>query len=74
MDDPRRIFATLCSATSVEARLFSAAISSACWPGGADRHQPSAAEWVRHWYPERAAAANRLPACACAAGHCAVCN
>ena len=74
MDDARRIFAALRPVTSLEARALSAGISRRCWPGGADCHRPSAAEWVRRWYPERAAVANQLPVCGCAAGHCAVCN
>jgi len=44
---------------------------SACWPGGADRTEPVALNWLRHWRPARSAAP--LPRCSCRAGHCAVC-
>lgn len=74
MDDAHRILASLRPVTSLEARALSAGISHRCWPDGSDGHRPSAAEWVRRWRPERAAAANQLPACGCAAGRCVVCN
>jgi hypothetical protein len=48
-------------------------IAARCWPGGVeDRSNRAALQWVRRWRPERAGAV--LPACSCAAGHCAVCN
>ena len=74
MEDPGPTFDRLRRATSIDARHLSAELSRACWPGGGDRHQPSAAEWLRRWRPERAAAGNRLPICACRTGRCAVCN
>lgn len=48
-------------------------ILTACWPGGpADRCQPAALRWLRHWRP---ATANLvLPVCSCHAGRCALCN
>lgn len=44
-----------------------------CWPGGtADRTEPVALGWMRHWRP---ATANLvLPACSCAGGRCTLCN
>lgn len=48
-------------------------LEAACWPGGsADRAEPAAMEWLSRWHPARAAAAT--PICACATGHCPICN
>jgi len=48
-------------------------IVTTCWPGGtADRAEPVARGWLRHWRPATANLA--LPACSCAGGRCAVCN
>ena len=38
----------------------------------ADRSYPPALQWVRRWYPLKAAGV--LPACSCATGRCATCN
>jgi hypothetical protein len=38
----------------------------------ADRSWPVALQWVRLWYPLRAAA--MMPRCTCAVGRCAACN
>lgn len=45
---------------------------SGCWPGGGDRTEPVALNWLRRWRPARSA--TPLPQCSCRAGHCAVCN
>ena len=37
-----------------------------------DRSFPPALQWVRRWYPLRAAA--MLPDCSCASGRCFTCN
>jgi hypothetical protein len=48
-------------------------ILAAYWPGGlADRTEPAALPWVRRWRPGRACVS--VPACACAAGRCPICN
>ena len=43
-----------------------------CWPGGEDRLQPAALEWVRRWGPHRVTAP--AATCACASRRCAWCN
>jgi len=43
-----------------------------CWPGGSDRTERGALEWVKRWGPSRITA---QPAeCSCVQGRCAVCN
>jgi hypothetical protein len=42
------------------------------WPGGGDRTEPGAREWLRRWRPARRAGWMRT--CACARGACPVCN
>jgi hypothetical protein len=49
-----------------------ARIASACWPGGGDRSERFAREWLRRWRPEKLGV--ELPACSCSQGHCSVCN
>jgi hypothetical protein len=47
-------------------------LADRCWPGGADRTEPAALEWLRRWGPR---AAQPLPlACECRAGRCELCN
>ena len=55
-------------------REIVARVSRQCWPGGpADRCEPTALRWLRHWRPVRALAP--VPVCSCAdGGRCAVCN
>jgi hypothetical protein len=43
------------------------------WPGGAlDTSERAALPWLSRWHPARAA--TEAIACACATGHCQVCN
>jgi hypothetical protein len=49
-----------------------AVLVARCWPGGDDRSEPAGRAWVQAWGPARTVA--RVPACACAAGRCSVCN
>jgi hypothetical protein len=54
-------------------RELTARVAGHCWPGGpADRTEPAALRWLRHWRPGRALAP--IPVCSCANGRCAVCN
>ena len=41
-------------------------------PARADRTDPAALGWVRHWHAGRCEAP--LPACTCATGRCRFCN
>jgi len=43
-----------------------------CWPGGADRSERGALEWVKRWGPSRITA--QPFECSCVHGRCAVCN
>lgn len=64
---------TACAArTAAETTDLTARILDACWPGGADRSEPGAFGWVRHWRPGRSEA--KLPACSCPTRRCLVCN
>jgi hypothetical protein len=63
--------AIVCEAS--EARRLTYRMLSACWPGGsADRTEPAALGWIRHWRPDTLGAS--LPACSCASGRCLLCN
>jgi hypothetical protein len=69
----RQHIEALASRSPAETSDLTSGILRNCWPGGGeDRTQPAALAWVRRWRPERLGAT--LPACACAAGRCAVCN
>lgn len=49
-----------------------ARLVSQSWPGGPDRANPAALDWVRRWGPSRMG--SELPGCSCLAGRCATCN
>jgi hypothetical protein len=61
--------------TGAQSRSLISWLASACWPGGGnDRHEPSAAQWLRLWQPIMGSARVHV-ACACAStGRCGVCN
>lgn len=66
---PDRSFRRL---THAETSRLAAELHDRCWPGGADRTEPAALEWLRRWGPR---GAQPLPlACSCSAGRCDVCN
>jgi hypothetical protein len=49
------------------------ALNRWCWPGGgADRTEPAARGWVRHWGPNLLG--DVAFECTCATGHCTLCN
>jgi hypothetical protein len=43
-----------------------------CWPGGSDRTERGALEWVKRWGPSRITA--QPFECSCVRGRCSVCN
>jgi hypothetical protein len=49
-----------------------ATLTAHCWPGGSDRGDAIAAQWLRRWHPKRALVAP--PRCVCPAGRCEACN
>ena len=55
-----------------DAERIAATMLRHCWPGGADRTEPGAREWVRRWRPSRGAVVAH--ACTCSQGACPVCN
>jgi hypothetical protein len=57
---------------AAEADRLVASLVRRWWPGGEDRTEPGAREWVRRWRPSRGGPA--VPACTCAGGDCLVCN
>lgn len=71
-DRIRQHIATIQVRDDAETASLVRRIQRACWPGGADRTEPSARSWLQRWRPARAAAP--LPSCSCAAGRCLVCN
>ena len=66
------LLTALSSRSQAEAVILSARLRERCWPGGGDRTEPAAREWVRRWGPRG------LPpvplACSCRDGRCGVCN
>jgi hypothetical protein len=76
-DDPRRArviahIELVAHRRPADADRMVAVLLGESWPGGGDRTEPGAREWLRRWRPARNAAAT--PACACARGACTVCN
>jgi hypothetical protein len=55
-----------------EAERIAATMLRHCWPGGEDRTEPGAREWLRRWRPSRGAVV--ADACTCRQGACPVCN
>jgi hypothetical protein len=78
MDGPARepsvpsIVASIEGRSELETERLVAMLSGRCWPGGGDRSEPGALEWVKRWGPSRITAP--LTACSCVEGRCAVCN
>ena len=66
------LLTALSARTHAETLILTARLREGCWPGGEDRTEPAAREWVRLWGPRGLAP---LPlACSCRGGRCAVCN
>jgi hypothetical protein len=66
------LLTALSARTQAETLILTARLRESCWPGGEDRTEPAACEWVRRWGP------GGLPplrlSCSCPGGRCAVCN
>jgi hypothetical protein len=78
MDQPARepsvpsIVASIEGRSAFETERLVSMLERWCWPGGSDRSEPGALEWVRRWGPSRITA---QPAeCSCIQGRCTVCN
>jgi len=75
--DPRRALViahieSVARRQAVEAERMVTTMLRRCWPGGEDRTEPGAREWVRRWRPARGG--STVPACTCPSGACLVCN
>ena len=72
--DPRYLAKLMSSAATRDAGDGGplAELVSRCWPGGGDRSDPVALDWVRRWGPHRAN--GPVAVCACAERACVVCN
>jgi hypothetical protein len=75
MNDPdvlriTRVFEAITDRTKAQGDALAAALAARWSP--ADRHDPLAREWLRHRHLRPAQLPP--PACACATGHCLVCN
>ncbi|HEX8855346.1 MAG TPA: hypothetical protein VF752_07065 [Thermoleophilaceae bacterium] len=74
MDENSRLIALIRSLSErslAESDALATTLGRRCWPGGGDRADPHAAEWVRRWHPR----SMPVPVhCSCAAGRCLVCN
>ena len=66
------LLAALPARTPAETLALTARLQGSCWPGGEDRTEPAAREWVRRWGPGRHPPLGLT--CSCAGGRCAVCN
>jgi hypothetical protein len=76
MNDPdvlrvTRVFEAITDRTKAQGDALAAALATRWSPP--DRHDPLAREWLRHRRPTHAQLPPP-PACACATGHCLVCN
>jgi hypothetical protein len=66
------LIASLAARGRDETAQLATALRRGCWPGGSDRTDPNAREWVRRWGPRGLTPATQ--GCSCADGRCAVCN
>ena len=65
-----RVFEAITDRTEAQGDALAAALAARWSPS--DRNDPLAREWLRRWSPKPAHFPP--PACACATGHCLVCN
>jgi hypothetical protein len=73
MHEPvRRHIDLIAGRSHADATRLARHLHDGCWPGGGDRSEPAALEWVRRWAPATRAAPS--PVCSCAHGCCAICN
>jgi hypothetical protein len=66
------IVEAIATRTGPETDRLATMLRAWCWPGGSDRTEPGALEWVRRWGPGGKGA--QPFACSCASGRCFVCN
>ena len=66
------LLTALAARTPTETLALSARLRESCWPGGEDRTEPAAREWVRRWRPGGLPPIGLM--CSCPGGRCAVCN
>ena len=71
MELPDHIRALAARSESDTDRL-TAGLHARAWPGGGDRHDPIAREWLRRWAPRSMGPV--AAGCACATGRCGICN
>ena len=67
-----RLLTALPARTPAETLALIARLRESCWPGGEDRTEPAACEWVRRWGPGGLPPLRLM--CSCRGGRCAVCN
>jgi len=66
------LLTSLAARTHAETVVLTARLRERCWPGGDDRTDALAREWLRHRGPQ--AATPSSDGCTCASGRCRVCN
>jgi hypothetical protein len=66
------LLTALAARTHAETVVLTARLREACWPGGDDRTDTLAREWLRRRGPKGTAPAPG--GCSCATGRCGVCN
>jgi hypothetical protein len=64
--------ASISSRTPDDDAQLADALNLRSWPGGGDRSEPGALEWLRRWRPNGPAPMS--PLCGCRSGRCLLCN
>lgn len=78
MDEPARepsvpsIVASIDERSALDTERLITMLCGRSWPGGSDRTERAALEWVKRWGPSRITA--QLAECSCLQGRCSVCN
>lgn len=72
MHDRDRITGLIEATATQDHAALAAALVDGCWPGGGDRRNRVASEWLRRWRPQGMTAA--AAECGCASGRCDWCN
>ncbi len=66
------LLTSLAARTHAETVILTARLRERCWPGGDDRTDALAREWLRLRGPK--VSAPPPDGCTCGSGHCRVCN
>jgi len=66
------LLTSLAARTHAETVVLTARLRETCWPGGDDRTDALAREWLRHRGPRTPAP--DVSGCTCLHGRCRVCN